>query len=201
MPFNLSAIQLAPLKLLDRKVTIPAAYVPGQNIPTDTPTPATEETTACVPRKDWAYRYVIQRGDNLATIAQKLNLRTADLQVGNCLINPVALIAGQTLHVPRPAPTPTLLPPTLTPTSIPAQTSMIGPNLCADTMRIYADDCTTIRWDVDNINAVYFEKQPTTGHNSQQVCPLDTITYTLLVQMLDGQQQTFPITIVVLSRG
>jgi len=201
MPFDLQAIQLAPLKLLERKVTIPPPYVPGQIVPTDTDTPtpvATEQTTACVPREDWVYRYVIQRGDNLPIIAQKLNIRTADLQAGNCIADPLRLIAGQTLHVPRPVATPTPIPtPTFTPA--PVQLTMIGPNLRADSMKIYSDECTTIRWDVDNIRAVYFENQPTTGHNSKQVCPTETTTYTLMVQKLDDQRQPFSITITVVG--
>ena len=75
---------------------------------------------------------------------------------------------------------------------------MVYKNLqCHDQNPIYPDECTTIRWDVDNIKAVYFEDQPTTGHNSQQVCPTATTTYTLLVQMVNDQRQTFPITITV----
>ena len=87
--------------------------------------------------------------------------------------------------------------PSLTFTPVPQQLTMIGPNLRADTNPIKPGDCTTIRWDLENIQAVYFENQPTTGHNSQQVCLRETATYTLLVQMLDGQSQTFPITITV----
>ena len=74
---------------------------------------------------------------------------------------------------------------------------MIGPNLRADSNSIYSGDCTIIRWDVDNIKAVYFENQPTTGHNNQQVCPTGTTTCTLLVQMLNDQRQTFSITMTV----
>jgi hypothetical protein len=201
-PFDVNAIQLAPLNLLDRKVTIPSPFVPGQSVisptNTDTPTPAGEQTTACVPRADWAYRYIIQRGDNLAAIALKLNMRTADLQIGNCVANPNQLVAGQALHVPRPAPTSTPMPtPTFTPEPPHQQVGMMGPNLRADSNKINSGDCTTIRWDVDNIKAVYFENQPTTGHNSQQVCPTRTNTYTLLVQMLDDQRQLYPITINV----
>src|SRR5262249_37036642 len=126
----------------------------------------------------------------------KLNLRTADLQAGNCVANPNALIAGQTLHIPRPAPTPTFTPtPTPTATPVPQQLDMIGPNLRADAMIVKPLDCTTIRWDLENIKAVYFENQPTTGHNSQQVCPRLTTTYSLLVDKLDGSSQTFTITI------
>ena len=66
-------------------------------------------------------------------------------------------------------------------------------------MKIYSDECTTIRWDVDNIKAVYFENQPTTGHNSKQVCPTYDTTYTLLVDMLDGSSQRFTITISVIG--
>ncbi|MFN8451091.1 MAG: hypothetical protein U0521_21565 [Anaerolineae bacterium] len=102
-------------------------------------------------------------------------------------------LSGVPFVQPPPRPTNTPTPPTLTPTV----SGPIGPNLRADANPIGYRDCTTIRWDVDNISQVYFEGQGVTGHDSRQVCPGKTTTYTLLVVLLDGTQQTYPITITV----
>lgn len=201
-PYNLPAIQLAPFNLLDRKITLPPPIQPGQSLLATTQEATAEvttEATACVPRADWRFRYRIQPGDNLATIALKLNMRTADLQAGNCIADPNRLIAGTTIHVPRPVatavPKPTA---TFTPTPAAAPPQMIGPNLRADKNPIYMGQCTTIRWDVDNINQVYFDGQGVVGHGSQQVCLRQTTTYNLRVLKLDGTEQTFQITVVAL---
>ncbi len=195
-PYDMTTMHNLPINLLDRKITIQ-----DPNGVTTTPTDAvvtgataTPTSAACTPRTDWGYRYVIQVGDNLSIIALKVNARTADLQAGNCIDNPNRLIAGQSILVPRPVPTNTPLPPTATPTP---NAQMTGPNLRADNNPIGYRDCTTIRWDVDNINSVYFEGQPVIGHNSRQVCPGETTTYTLLVILLNGAQQSYTITINV----
>lgn len=191
-PYDAASVAHLPVNLLDRQIVVP----PPLNV---TPTPVitvTPTQTACTPRSDWQYRYVVQRGDNLSLIAQKLNVRTADLQAGNCIVNPNQLIAGQTILVPRPVPTNTPSPTptyTLTPTSI----APIGPNLRADKNPIGYRECTFIRWDVDNIKEVYFEGQPVVGHDFREVCPPQTTTYTLLIVLFDGSQQTYPITIQV----
>lgn len=201
-PYDFANIQHAPVQLLDRQVPIPPAGGEGGVVPTATSTvvstPPPTQAAACTPRADWQFRYVIQRGDNLSIIAQRLNMRTADLQAGNCIANPNQLIAGQTLRTPREVPPP---PPTAVPTSAATatQAGMTGPNLRADQNSVYYGQCTTIRWDVDNIQAVYFEGQPVIGHDSRQVCPSDTTTYTLMVVLTDGSQRTFPITITVVN--
>lgn len=98
---------------------------------------------------------------------------------------------------PTPAPAqPTPVPPTPTP-----QPAGINPNLRADAGTINAGQCTTIRWDVDNVNAVYFidgnNRQGVGGHDSRTVCPTTTTTYTLQVIQRDGSAVNFPITITV----
>ena len=199
VPFDVAAMNLAPFKLLDRQIVIPPPIVPGQTVQgTDTPTPVAQvAATACAPRTDWTFHYIIQRGDNLSAIALKLNARTADLQAGNCIANPNQLIAGQSILVPRPVPTNT---PAATATFTPSPTSsteIVGPNLRADTNPIAYGACTDVRWEVDNVKAVYFEGQGVAGHDSRQVCPSETTTYTLLVLTLDGKRQPFQITIDV----
>ncbi len=133
-PYDSTLIQNVPLDLLDRQVAAPDTGVvvqPQLIVITATPTPE----AVCTPRTDWGYRYVIQLGDNLASIALKLNMRTADLQAGNCIADPNRLIAGQSIHVPRPVATSTpRATATFTPSPVPQ--GMIGPNLRADSTSI-----------------------------------------------------------------
>lgn len=76
-----------------------------------------------------------------------------------------------------------------------------NPNLRADATWINQGQCTTIRWDVDNVKAVYFidggNSQGVGGHDTRNVCPPATTTYTLRVVGQNGQSQDYPITINV----
>jgi polar amino acid transport system substrate-binding protein len=77
----------------------------------------------------------------------------------------------------------------------------VNPNLRADADWITAGQCTTIRWDVDNVAAVYFVEgdnvQGVGGHDARNVCPGGTTTYALRITRQDGATQEFPITINV----
>ena len=71
---------------------------------------------------------------------------------------------------------------------------------------INGGQCTTIRWEVENVTAVWvyplgqpYEQYPTTGSGSQQVCPSQTTTYELRVQLNDGSVQVRQVTINVQS--
>ncbi len=105
--------------------------------------------------------------------------------------------------VPAATDTPTaVLTAQISPTSTPAPVVSPTPqtaSLSADANPIKAGDCTTIRWDVNGAQAVYFEGQPKQGHDSQQECPTKTTTYTLLVQTPDRKRQQYQITIIVTS--
>jgi hypothetical protein len=98
------------------------------------------------------------------------------------------------IQVPNPNP-PTPVPATPTP---PAG---LNPNLRADSTWINAGQCTTIRWDVDNISAIYFidgnNVQGVGGHDARSVCPGQTATYLIRIQRTDGGIQDFSITINV----
>ncbi|MEP7291532.1 MAG: LysM domain-containing protein [Chloroflexota bacterium] len=195
-PYEANSVAHLPIQLLDRQIVIPPPLDPSLITPVASATnPATTAplATACAPRPDWQYRYTVQPGDYLSTIALKLNMRTDDLQVGNCIVNPNLLVVGQQLRIPFPAPTNTPPPPTITPTSI----APIGPNFRADSTQITYRSCTIVRWDVDNVDKVYFEGQPVISHDSRQVCPPQTTTYTLLIVLFDGSRQTYPLTITV----
>jgi LysM repeat protein len=64
----------------------------------ETPTPST--TPGCEPRADWELIYEVQRGDALATIAERYGTYASDLAAGNCLSDPNMIVIGQRLRVP-----------------------------------------------------------------------------------------------------
>ncbi len=88
--------------------------------------------------------------------------------------------------VPTTAPTPSPVPP---PTATPAPEISFG----ADRTNINEGECTTLRWSVQNIQAVWvypqgerFESFPRSGQGSEQVCPTTTTTYEMRVLLRDG---------------
>ena len=207
-PYDLNIISRAPFNLLDQPVQIPppiapvaTSEVPGLPVtstlpPVTIPLPPTAIPTACAPRTDWNATYVIQSGDTLFSIASQFGISLADLQSGNCIVDANIIAAGQTLRVP--APPPTALP-TSTSTAIPTQSTSTptAANFRADDSTILPGNCTTVRWDVDNIDSVYFEGQGTTGHGQQEVCPKQTTRYTLLVVHPNGDQVPYFVSITV----
>ena len=95
-------------------------------------------------------------------------------------------VAG-TLPVAQEIP-PTPIPPTATP--IPPATTAPTPgpviSFVVDNNSINYGECTTIRWDVENISGVYFQDEGVTGHETRQVCPTNTTTYSLRVDHAGG---------------
>lgn len=81
-------------------------------LPTDTP-------NDCTVQDDWEI-YVIQRGDNLVTIASRTGSTVDELTAANCLENPNRVRAGQELYVPNLPETATQRP-TSTTTATPIQ--------------------------------------------------------------------------------
>jgi hypothetical protein len=88
-------------------------------------------------------------------------------------------------------PTATPLPPTpsATPSGIPSI------DFRADKTDLDVWECTTLRWDVENVRAVYLDGRGVTGHGEREVCPLKTTTYTLRVVLSDGSTEEQTITI------
>ena len=99
---------------------------------------------------------------------------------------PVIEVAPPVVIVPTAAPSPTPPPP---PTATPVAEISFG----ADRTNINQGECTTLRWSVQNIQAVWvypqgerFESFPRTGQGSEQVCPTTTTTYEMRVLQRDG---------------
>lgn len=101
------------------------------------------------------------------------------------------VLAGPPLPTPIPSPTPE-------PTPAPSLAFWV------DSTRIDQGQCTTLRWSVANIRAVWvyavgenFAQFPATGDGSRQVCPAATTTYEMRVEMLDGSTTTRQVTVNV----
>jgi serine/threonine protein kinase len=69
--------------------------------------------------------------------------------------------------------------------------------LRADHTELGPGECTTVRWDVEGVRAVFFEGNGVTGHGDQYVCPQGTTTYHLRVELTDGRQVERTLTIKI----
>lgn len=200
IPLEQQDINEAILAILPRDFAPPAPIAPPFSYTarpsiTTSPTPlsltdiaigtATPQATVCAPRLDWSGRYTVRRGDLLSQIARQYGLSLTELQDGNCISDPNRIPVGLTLNIPSDVtlePSATLtLEATLTPSAVAFR---------ADKTTLKTGECTTLRWDVFNISAVFIEESATTGNNLVQVCPLVTTSYTLRVVYPDGTQTT-----------
>jgi hypothetical protein len=86
---------------------------------------------------------------------------------------------------------------TITVTAAPAAPSI---NFRADKTKLNAGECTTLRWDVDNVKEVYINGQGVPGHGAQQVCPGSTTNYDMHVVYAGGTTDR-RVTIEVASAG
>ena len=109
---------------------------------------------------------------------------------------PLGQAFGETVWVGIQVPDPN--PPVVVVTPPPAS---INPNLRADSTFLTAGQCTTLRWDIDNVRSVNLvdggNVQGVAGHDARSVCPGGNTTYTLRVVGNDGASHDFPITINV----
>ena len=101
------------------------------------------------------------------------------------------VVAGPPLPTPVPSPTPE-----------PTPSAQMA--FWVDRTQIDQGQCTTLRWSVANIQAVWvyevgqsFEQFPATGDGSRQVCPTATTTYEMRVQLRDGSVTTQRVTVNV----
>jgi heat shock protein HslJ len=111
----------------------------------------------------------------------------------------VEVVNGENVPI---MPTPVLPTPVPTPSPVPPPSPSIS--FRADSTVINKGDCTTLRWNVENIQAVWvypagsnYQEYPQTGQGSQQVCPEKTTTYEMRVLHTDGSTEIRSITIQV----
>jgi polar amino acid transport system substrate-binding protein len=126
--------------------------------------------------------------------------------------NPLGQYFGQVMWVgiqvpdPNPPPPPPPPPPPGPPPPVPPPPPPSGqPNLRADASYLSFGQCTTVRWDVDAVQAVYFidggNLEGVGGHDARTVCPSGTTTYYLRVVQNNGASTDYPITINVQGGG
>lgn len=74
-------------------------------------------------------------------------------------------------------------------------------NFWADHGSLMPGQCTTVRWAVDNVNAVFVNlgtgDEGAPGHGERQVCPGGTATYYLRVIHRDGREDVRSVTVAV----
>lgn len=95
---------------------------------------------------------------------------------------------------PTPVPTLTFAP---SPTPQPTATPPMYVDFRADSPWVIAGQCTTLRWDVEGVRAVYLNGRGQPGHGSVEVCPTQTQTFVLHVVLNSGYLDR-AITVVVL---
>ncbi|PKO22254.1 MAG: hypothetical protein CVU38_10390 [Chloroflexi bacterium HGW-Chloroflexi-1] len=92
-----------------------------------------------------------------------------------------------------PSPTPGAAQPTASPTTTrPAWASIFW----ADRYTLAPGECTTLHWQVEDVQAVYLNDSPTTGREDRQICPAQTMVYKLRTVNSSGtQERTVTITV------
>jgi heat shock protein HslJ len=109
---------------------------------------------------------------------------------------------GNVLELVKPAGGGSLLFGTLGPAEAPPPAAQIS--FWADDEVIQAGQCTTLHWEVENVQAVWvypqgqpYEDYPMTGKESHQVCPETTTTYEMRVLLTDGNVELRQVTVNV----
>ena len=77
--------------------------------------------------------------------------------------------------------------------------------LRADKAQLSIGECTTLRWDVENVKEVWLNsgsgENPVVGHDTLDICPDETFTYTLRVVNKDNSMQRYTFAIAVTGCG
>ena len=115
------------------------------------------------------------------------------MQRANCIENANLIRAGQSLRIPG-------APETATATSGPPQQAGGTATplfFSADQGALVAGQCTLLRWEIDNVDAVFLDGNQVSGRGIREVCPDITTRYTLLVLYSNGEQEPFIVVVEV----
>jgi hypothetical protein len=121
---------------------------------------------------------------------------TATLPPTAEVVEPTEVVTPTLEATEVPEATATLPPPTLTPT-LPPPTAAAAIEFWADAEQVNAGSCTTLRWRVENVQAVFLDGNGVAGTGSQEVCPCQDEVHTLTVTRLDSEQEQRQLTIRV----
>lgn len=176
----------------------------GQASPTPSATPAAQVATATPTRPAWAStfwadRYTLTAGE----------CTTLHWQVENVIsvyLDGVSVTGNETRQV-CPAQTMSYLLRVTTAAGTQDRTVTItvtsgaqaAIEFTADSYQITAGECTTLRWRVTDVRAVYLNNEGVAGEATRQVCPAATSDYELRVESNAGVVTTKRITILVLE--
>ena len=112
-----------------------------------------------------------------------------------------AAMGADALPIVNVPPPPTRAPVAATVTAPPG----LIPVLRADKPQLTAGECTTLRWDVENVDSVFLDsdsgEEPVTGHDTRWICPDVTTVYTLRVVNKDKTTQKYTTTVTVSACG
>lgn len=159
--------------------------------------PATVAPTECAPRADWGGTHVVRTGEALFLIAPLYDLTSRELQLANCIVDANFIQAGQVLRIPG---TPEATTPAVTadsPVDSQAEGTATPLTFSADSTVLNAGECTILRWEIENVDAVFFDGTSVSGRGIREVCPQETTRYTLLVLYSNGEQEPFLIVVEV----
>lgn len=154
-------------------------------IPTSTPRPIAipvVDRDICTVLDTWRGQYVVEAGDTLNAIANRFDLTVTELSEGNCLDNASRINVGQILNVPFAE-------------GAVNQNQVVG--FWADSYAIERGSCTILRWDALNVTTTLLDNALVAEDSSQEVCPQETQSYTLMVTYPDGEDVERQITISV----
>jgi hypothetical protein len=124
-----------------------------------------------------------------------------DTFVGGGVIYIDDLRAEEVIATPTATPTSTSMPtPTATSPPPPPPPPAGPPSISfrVDNDFIFIGQCTTLRWDAENVREVYLDGDGVVGHGSKEVCPRRRTTYTLHVVKPDGSSEDRTVTINVI---
>ncbi|MFN8527276.1 MAG: LysM domain-containing protein [Anaerolineae bacterium] len=198
--YDLEAMQLLPLELLDRPITLVPPIDAGGSM-ADMSTP----TGACTPRTDWTFVYVIQPGDSLSGIASRARVSLDDLTRGNCVSISRIIRPGETLRTPifvSPPPRITNTPTTPTPT-VTATPVEVRAFIRAVPQEIVDGDCIDLTWGVtggqgevsySNLNGL-----PVPLNGTMMDCPKVPTDYVFIMAYTDGRSSTATVHVEVIS--
>ncbi len=121
------------------------------------------------------------------------------------MFGPVTPMANDTptpTSTPTPQPAATATPtirPTRTPTANPSPSPTPTPHVqfWADQENLAAGTCTTLHWNIENIQAAHLNGEGVDGSSSKTVCPCEDVTYTLRVRYRDEAEENFRIDLSV----
>ncbi len=112
-----------------------------------------------------------------------------------------AATGADVLPVVNVPPPPTRAPVAATATAPPG----LIPVLRTDKSQLTAGECTTLRWDVENVDSVFLDsgssEEGVTGHDTRWICPDATTVYALRVVNKDKTTQKYTTTVTVSACG